>query len=230
MDCCGKTIASRSRYAQLVPPTCYLPRGHTGKCDQYPYLKHLADIAPHLAKKIRRDATMTTGAAWASSDAGPNRILRWVILQGDEQLREFGINIESLSPIIQAKLRDKAASYEDCMGVARRLTWSAYGVPGAPRPPDHVRTPLEAEFGPIVSGSTVCLICRSPFDFDDYAKAKRGKAVIETAHAAPRRHDTANVGFAHRACNIAQGDKTLDEFYEWIRKILRNVEAGRGHP
>ena len=195
--------------------------GHLGRCDQYPYLRHLNSVAPHLAKKIKRDATMTTGAAWASSDAGPNRILRWVMLLSDEQLLTFNIDMASLSPIIQAKLREKAASFEDCMSVARRLTWSAYGVPGAPQCPADVRQGLEAEFGAIVGSSTVCLICRNPFEFEDFARARRGKAVIETAHSEPRRHDTANVGFAHRACNIAQGDKTLEEFYDWIRGSSR---------
>ena len=35
----------------------------------------------------------------------------------------------------------------------------------------------------------------------------------------------ANVGFAHRDCNIAQGDKSLAEFYDWIKGILSR--AGR---
>ena len=29
----------------------------------------------------------------------------------------------------------------------------------------------------------------------------------------------------HRECNIAQGTKTLDEFYQWIEEILARVEA-----
>jgi len=33
-----------------------------------------------------------------------------------------------------------------------------------------------------------------------------------------------NVGFGHRECNIAQGAKTLDEFYQWIEAILARVE------
>ena len=50
--------------------------------------------------------------------------------------------------------------------------------------------------------------------------AARGKAAIETCHKNPRMHNPDNVGFGHRECTIAQGAKTLDEFYEWIRDIL----------
>jgi hypothetical protein len=51
-------------------------------------------------------------------------------------------------------------------------------------------------------------------------REKFGAAVIETCHKNPRVHNADNVGFAHRECNIAQGAKTLDEFYAWIEGIL----------
>lgn len=50
------------------------------------------------------------------------------------------------------------------------------------------------------------------------------KAAIETCHKNPRMHNPENVGFGHRECNIAQGAKTLDEFYQWIEAILARVE------
>lgn len=131
--------------------------------------------------------------------------------------------MSKLKPIIVAKLREKAATYEACMDVAKKLTWLAYGVDGCPPPPNPSREYLEALFGPIAPGSTTCLVCRDPIDFGDFAKAKRGKAVIETSHSNPRLHTGDNVGFAHRDCNIAQGNKTLDEFYDWIAGILRRT-------
>jgi len=90
----------------------------------------------------------------------------------------------------------------------------------APDPDEYTRGYLETLFGPIIKDRTSCLICRKPLDFDDFSEARRGRAEIETAHAQPRLHTPGNVGFAHRDCNIAQGDKTLDEFYEWIAGIL----------
>lgn len=51
----------------------------------------------------------------------------------------------------------------------------------------------------------------------------RGRAEIETGHRNPRLHNAENIGFAHRECNIAQGSKTLPEFYAWIRTILERV-------
>jgi hypothetical protein len=56
-----------------------------------------------------------------------------------------------------------------------------------------------------------------------FAKAARGKAEIETGHRNPRLHNAQNVGFAHRECNIAQGSKTLEEFYTWIADIVERV-------
>lgn len=43
---------------------------------EFPFLAHLAKTHPAVAKKIIRDSVMTTGAAWKSEEAGPNRILR----------------------------------------------------------------------------------------------------------------------------------------------------------
>lgn len=228
MQFCGKVIQSRSKYSDRVPSTCFSPVDHIGKCEQYPYLAQLLQEAPHLAAKIKRDATMTTGAAWASSDAGPNRILRWVMQMNDDALKDYDIDMTSLSPIIQAKLREKGASYSDCMDVARKLTWLAYGTVGAPTARESIRTGLEAEFGTIRKNGSVCLVCREPIPFSAFAEGRRGRATVETAHALPRQHDAQNVGFAHRSCNIAQGDKDLPAFYGWITQILLNVEAQRG--
>ena len=77
-------------------------------------------------------ATMTTGAAWKSADAGPNRILRWVMLLDDEELLKYGINMAELKPGVIAKLREKAADYDSCALVAAKLTWLVYQMENAP--------------------------------------------------------------------------------------------------
>lgn len=221
---CGKSIKSRSKFTvDGLSLQCAQLEGHEGKCDEFPYLGHLKVVAPKVANKIKRDAIMTTGASWKSEDAGPNRILRWVMLRSDQELLAHGINMADLKPQVVAKLRDKAASYEDCMGVARKLTATVYEMPGAPEPTPEIKSYLESVVGPIKPGAAVCVICKEPLSFDLFAAAKRGKAEIESAHGDPRRHTAANVGFAHRACNIAQGDKPLEEFYDWIEDILKRV-------
>ena len=63
------------------------------------------------------------------------------------------------------------------------------------------------------------------FSFKLFSLAQRGKAEIETAHSDPRKHTADNVGFAHRECNIAQGNKTLKEFYSWMKEILERIES-----
>lgn len=163
---------------------------------------------------------MTTGAPWKSKDAGPNRILRWAMLLSDEELLRLGVNMRGLKASVQAKLREKAAEYDDCMAVAQKLTALVYGMQNAPTPPGELKGYLEELIGPMEAGGTACFICLGSLDFSLFAQARRGKAPIETAHANPRLHSPENVGFAHRECNIAQGDRTLQEFYDWISEVL----------
>jgi hypothetical protein len=172
-----------------------------------------------VKNKVIRDSTKTTGAAWKSDDAGPNRISRWVMTLEDHELAEIGIDMSKLKPGVVAKLRDKAASYDDCMSTARYLTHCVYSMNNSPEPDNATKAYLEELHGTIEHGKTTCLICKEPLNFDDFSGARRGRAEIETAHAQPRLHTPGNVGFAHRECNIAQGDKTLDEFYDWIENI-----------
>lgn len=224
---CQKKLKPRAN-AKYDPPglhRCFQLNGHKGACSEFPYLNHLKRVAPKVRQKIVRDATKTTGASWKSENAGPNRISRWTMLLSDAKLKKLGVNMNALKPWVVAKLREKAATYEDCMDAARKLAWLVYGMDNAPQADEGTAHYLEQLFGPIVRGSTTCLICKARLDFKDFGQARRGRAKIETAHASPRAHSSANVGFAHRHCNIAQGDKSLDQFYEWIKEILQR--AGR---
>ena len=230
MDLCHCVLNSNSKFVPTGGHRCHRERGHSGTCDRLPFLNDLKRVHPKVAKKIERDSMMTTGAAWKSDDAGPNRICRWAMLLSDSELEALGVHITGFEPQVVAKLREKAATYEDCVSVAQKLTFLAYAMTHAPVPPADVRAYLSQMFGPIVPGSTCCLVCMEPLDFVLFDRARRGKAEIETGHSAPRMHNPENVGFAHRVCNIAQGARTLPEFYEWIDVILRRVIAsGRWH-
>src|SRR5262249_3199832 len=123
MELCLQRISSTSRFDEAQHRLCQLVMGHDGKHDEFPYLRHLLGTSPTVAAKIKRDATMTTGAAWKSEDAGPNRILRWMMLLSDEELLKYDVNMATLSASVVAKLREKAANYDACMRVARKLTW-----------------------------------------------------------------------------------------------------------
>lgn len=225
MKLCKKDLPVRSKYKEIAEKKCYREHAHQGKCEEFPYLSDLVENHPRVANKIKRDATKTTGAAWKSEDAGPNRIDRWVMLQNDEVLLNFGINMKILKPTVVSKLREKAATYDDCMNVAAKLTWLAYQMVDAPECPQEIKIYLESRFGSMSLGSTTCIVCREPLSFSLFENAQRGKAEIETAHSNPRHHNQENVGFAHRECNIAQGNKTLNEFYEWIAGILKRASA-----
>ena len=219
MKYCYKGISSRSKYDKLQSKKCHLEKGHSGSCSEFPFLKHLSKDFKRISEKIKRDSTMTTGAAWKSEDAGPNRILRWVMLESDENLKKYGINMENLKDGVVAKLREKSADYDSCIQVAIKLAWLVYQMEGAPECPNNIKEYLESHFGEM-SNTTTCAICLDTIPFDLFHSAQRGKANLETCHLNPRLHDPMNVGFGHRECNIAQGNKTLDEFYEWISAIL----------
>jgi hypothetical protein len=220
-EVCGKEIPSRSKF--VGKRLCQREPGHNGVCVEFPFLREFNLQHPAVADKIKRDSIMTTGAAWKSADAGPNRILRWVMLMPDDELKQLGIDMANLKPQVQAKLRDKAASYDACMAVAKKLTWLAYQMPDAPEPGDELKKYLESDFGVMHAGSTKCIVCRLPVSFRLFELAVRGKAAIETGHSNPRAHNPENVGFVHRECNIAQGNKSLDEFYHWIKDIVRRI-------
>ena len=223
MDLCKRDLPVRGKYKDLAEKKCYRIAGHNGACSEFHYIEDLKKNHPRVANKIIRDATKTTGAAWKSSDSGPNRIDRWVMLQSDEVLANYGLDMKALKPSVVAKLREKAATYEDCMEVAGKLTWLAYQMPNAPACPQSKREYLEARFGEMAAGSTTCIVCKEPLNFALFEKAQRGKAEIETAHRNPRQHNEENVGFAHRECNIAQGNRTLEEFYQWAEGILNRA-------
>jgi len=223
---CRNTLKSRSKYAAMTLTKCHRLKGHVGKCDEFPFVDHLCEVAPRVAAKIIRDSIMTTGAAWKSEDAGPNRILRWVMLWSDEDLLKFGINMSKLKPQVVAKLREKAADYDSCIRVALGLAKLAYEMPDAPEAPEDIRAYLEPHFGRIRKNVTACSICLLPLSFRLFDCAKRGKAAIETCHHNPRLHSPENTGFAHRECNIAQGPKTREEFYNWIAGILARARPG----
>ena len=227
LNLCHKPIKGRSRFEALIERRCYHEAEHEGGCAEFPFLSHLFANFPRVEAKIKRDATKTTGAAWKSDDAGPNRIDRWSMLLPDDVLKlEYKIDMAAMKPGVQAKLREKAATYEECMEVAASLAWSTYQMKNAPDAPGSIKSYLEKRFGPFIEGRTACIVCKGTLDFEDFARAQRGRAHIETAHANPRSHNAKNVGFAHRECNIAQGGQTLNEFYDWIRGILKRVDAG----
>jgi hypothetical protein len=228
MILCKKALPVRGKYKEIAKKRCYREVGHEGKCEEFYYLSDLAENHPRVANKIKRDATKTTGAAWNSEDAGPNRIDRWVMLENDDVLLQYDLNMKALKPTVVAKLREKAATYEDCMDVAAKLSWLAYQMPNAPKCPDEIKNYLERRFSHMTMNSTTCIVCKETLSFLLFQNAQRGKAEIETAHSNPREHNEENVGFAHRECNIAQGNKTLAEFYQWIAGILHRVEGRSG--
>lgn len=217
---CLQPLKSKSKYANITPKKCHLPKNHVGRCSEFPFLEHLNKVHKSVAQKIKRDSTMTTGASWNSEEAGPNRIVRWAMLLDDETLLTYGLDMSKLKPGVVGKLRDKAADYDSCIKVAMKLAWLVYGMKNAPEPDPSTKAYLEFQFGKIEKEATCCIICKKQLDFNLFKLAKRGNARLETCHSNPRKHNADNLGLGHRECNIAQGNRTLEEFYSWIEGIM----------
>jgi hypothetical protein len=73
-------------------------------------------------------------------------------------------------------------------------------------------------------GSGICLICREPLHFSEFDLAEESRAAIDTDHLNPgleHRHVAGNVAFVHHICNTTKGDRSLEEFEEWMKRALQ---------
>lgn len=192
---------------------CLREAGHKGRCTDMPFLVHLTASPNKLhravAEKIGRDALNTRGAAWPANQKGVqkrrNRQPRWTLKPGDQLFPKH------------------AADYQTCLLVAQILALHVHEMQEAPPyPPDAVKFLPR----PPKHGTYLCPVCRVPINFKDFGRAAQSKAVLETAHLDPtmeRIHTPGNVRLAHRVCNIAQGDRSIEDFTSWIRGILERA-------
>lgn len=177
-----------------------------------PFLISLKAVAAKVAEKIERDSLNTRGAPWPKNLAGVqrrrNRQPHWTLKDGDQLYPQH------------------YADYETCLMIAKRLTLYVYCTEGAPDCPDNIIKYLETK--PAIN-SYKCPICFLPILFSDFNKAKQSRAEIETGHLNPNAeyiHTPNNVCFVHRQCNIAQGERSISEFLEWIEGILKRHKEG----
>ena len=74
-----------------------------------------------------------------------------------------------------------------------------------------------------VAGAGLCPICKVVLEFSEFDLAVQSKAAIDTDHLNPtltRRHARCNVAFVHHLCNTTKGDRSLEEFEDWMAKTL----------
>ena len=112
-------------------------------------------------------------------------------------------------------------TYANCLRIAAELTLQAYEMVGAPRCPSETAAAL-----PRVpkANSALCPICRTPLEFSEFDLAVQSKAAIDTDHLNPsleRRHSPGNVAFVHHLCNTTKGDRSLEEFEQWMADTLK---------
>ena len=171
-----------------------------------PFLLHLEKVKPKVAEKIVRDSFNTRGASWGKALDGTqkrrNRQPRWTLAMGD------------------AFFPAHHQTYDNCLAVAAELTIQAYEMAGAPNCPDDVAACLprrpRANLG-------LCPICKLLLEFSEFDLAVQSKAAIDTNHLNPaleRRHAPGNVAFVHHLCNTTKGDRSLEEFDQWMAETL----------
>lgn len=204
MSKCGKQFGSGLGGIKRL---CCRMAEHTGRCTDVPFLVHLEQVKPRVAEKIVRDSFNTRGASWGKTVGGTqarrNRQPRWTLKDGD-----------GFYPAHHQ-------TYEGCLTIAAELTIQAYEMVGAPGCPDDAAQWLPRE---PVPNSGRCPICRLPLEFSEFDLAVQSKAAIDTDHLNPsleRRHASGNVAFVHHECNTTKGDRSLEEFEEWMAETLR---------
>lgn len=189
---------------------CRLEKGHLNRHTDMPFLIDLKKNHQKVAEKIERDSLNTRGAPWGVNKDGEqcrrNRQPHWTLKEGDQLYPKH------------------YADYETCIKVAERLTYYVYCMEEAPDCPENIAKYFERR---PVKNTYRCPICLLPIKFEDFELARQSKAVIETAHLDPQEifiHTPENVCFAHRTCNIAQGEKNVKDFMKWIDGILERYE------
>jgi hypothetical protein len=105
--------------------------------------------------------------------------------------------------------------------VSDDLSVRTYEMRGAPPCPPEI-----AQLLPRVPKRNMgtCLICGAPLLFSEFSLAKKSNAVIDTDHLNPRlrqRHVSGNVAFVHHICNTTKGDRSLEEFMDWMKRALQ---------
>ena len=185
---------------------CTREKGHPGRCSDMPFLLHLEKVKPKVAAKIVRDSFNTRGASWGKALDGTqkrrNRQPRWTLQAGD------------------VFFPSHHQTYENCLIIAAELALQAYEIAGAPPCPEEVVKSLPR---PPRSSSALCPICKVLLDFSEFDLAVQSKAAIDTDHLNPtleRRHTPGNVAFVHHLCNTTKGDRSLEEFEQWMADTL----------
>ena len=204
MRACGKKFG-QGRGG--VSRSCCREAGHEGRCTDLPFLVHLNQLKPKVSDKIERDSFQTRGASWGKTVGGTqarrNRQPRWTLKEGD-----------GFYPAHHQ-------TYKTCLRIAAELTVEAYEMVGAPACPDEVARWLPRQ--PVPSAGQ-CPICKLPLEFAEFDLAVQSKAAINTDHLNPtleRRHVSGNVAFVHHLCNTTKGDRSLEEFVEWMTGALQ---------
>ena len=203
MTTCGRNYG---RGLGGVQRKCRRRGNHDGRCSDMPYLTHLRVTHRKVAEKIERDSFQTRGASWGRDAGGQqsrrNRQPRWTLKPGD-----------SFYP-------RHHQTYEVCLAVATELTIQAYEMIGAPDCPPDIscllpRTPIKDD--------GICQICRLAMEFKDFSAATQSLAAIDTDHLDPtleRRHVPHNVAFVHHSCNTTKGDRSVEDFVNWMIDVL----------
>lgn len=194
---------------------CKLLTGHSGKCNSFPFLEDLKITNPKITQKIKQDAYHTRGN---KTKPFKNRSFRWDSpISNKQALTMKGLKNQGIP-------KKEYSTQEECFKVAQKLTRLVYEMENAPDCPYEIIRYLY-QVPDKQNNTCICPLCKEKLNIQDFDNSQWGQAVIELWHTKPLNeimfeHNADNVEWGHRACNIAQNDKNLDETLDWFEKIL----------
>lgn len=210
---------------------CTLPKNHTGACSYTAVSRMIEKIDKKAGDKLRCDSYVTPG----NNGAAKNRADRCFPVQySKKQIYEankrgevgvcipkrfsstpedcFQINIDLATQVIAIK--DLSFDKDDFEGQQRKIL-------------DYLILQAHARF----PDSLRCRICNEPILIENFytGHATSGAKSVQLGHIVPHvngkdgtAHIASNTQWIHRDCNIIQGDKTEEETFDEIARILIN--------
>jgi len=210
---------------------CTLPKGHEGSCSYTTVSRVIEKIDKKAGSKLRCDSYITPG----NNGAAKNRADRCFPVQyNKQQIYEankqgetgvcipkrfsstpedcFEINIDLATQIVGIK--DLSIDVDQFTGDQRKIL-------------DHLLRQSKARF----PNHLRCRICNEPIMLENFytGHATSGAKSVQLGHIIPHingkdgtAHVAGNTQWIHRDCNIIQGDKTEEETFDEISRILMN--------
>jgi len=210
---------------------CTLPKGHSGGCSYTQVSRVIEKIDKKAGSKLRCDSYVTPG----NSGAAKNRADRCYPAQYSKQQIYEANKRGEVGVCIPKRF---SSTPEDCFQInidlatqvlaIKNLLFDSKGFNGDQRKIlDYLTKQAKARF----PNHLRCRICNELILIENFytGHATSGAKSVQLGHIVPHvngkdvtAHIAHNTQWIHRDCNIIQGDKTEEETFEELARILIN--------